>query len=76
MQHAGYFFFQLQPVGSSSLNRAQTWATCFGARSLTHWTTKEVTAFLFHRRFIEGLVRVEFIAVTTTLGPIKSNSRR
>ena len=76
MQHAGSFLLvQLQPVGSSSLTRAQTWATCFGAQSLPHWTTREVTAFLFHKGFIEGLVRVEFITVTTTLGPIKSNSR-
>ena len=74
MQHAGSFlFFQLQPVGSSSLTRAHTWAPCIGVQSLTRWTTKEVTPFLFHKGFIEGLVQVEVTAVTRSLGPIKSN---
>ena len=37
----------LQHVESTSLTREQTWAPALGAWNLSHWTTREVPAYLF-----------------------------
>ena len=56
--HCGMQNLSLWHVGSSSPTRDQTQAPCIGARSLSYWTTKEVSRFHLLMDALESSRRV------------------